>query len=214
MILEGTLHRAYVGMQCFWGVESSFARLPGVKKTRVGYAGGTTQSPTYHNIGDHTEITELQFDPSLSSYEEILGWFFSHHDPTLKHKKQYQSAILYVDSEQKSAAEKMLLESVKRKYGRNNKVETYVQALDKFYQAENYHQKYWLRTQSAVYRELNLTDADLVDSTLAAKINAFLGGGFTDFDVLEQLKQEHGLSQTVVSLVERIARQGGIGNCH
>lgn len=48
------LQRAYVGMQCFWGVESSFARMPGVMKTRVGYAGGTTPSPTYQSIGDHT----------------------------------------------------------------------------------------------------------------------------------------------------------------
>ncbi|RCN26785.1 peptide-methionine (S)-S-oxide reductase, partial [Ancylostoma caninum] len=64
-----SLSRAYLGMQCFWG-ESAFAKLKGVKKTRVGYAGGTTVNPTYRNIGDHTEVTEVQFDPSLISYRQ------------------------------------------------------------------------------------------------------------------------------------------------
>ncbi len=54
-VLEAmALSKAYIGMQCFWGVESSFAKIPGVMKTRVGYAGGTTVNPTYANIGDHT----------------------------------------------------------------------------------------------------------------------------------------------------------------
>jgi peptide-methionine (S)-S-oxide reductase len=60
------LQLAYVGMQCFWGVESSFARLPGVIKTRVGYAGGTTQSPTYYNIGDHTGFLIFDIHKQIS----------------------------------------------------------------------------------------------------------------------------------------------------
>ncbi|KHN82475.1 Peptide methionine sulfoxide reductase [Toxocara canis] len=198
--------RAYVGMQCFWGVESSFAKIDGVMRTRVGYAGGTTQSPTYKNIGDHTEITEVQFDEKVVSYERLLDWFWEHHNPTERHKKQYQSAILYIDDEQKRIAEQSL-KHIQEKYG-NQKVETYVKKLDQFYQAEDYHQKYWLRCQSAVLSKLNLNDQQVVESTLAAKVNAFLAG-YDNFDVLKNLAAQHHLSDDVTKLIEEIARSGG-----
>ncbi|VDM42058.1 unnamed protein product [Toxocara canis] len=192
--------RAYVGMQCFWGVESSFAKIDGVMRTRVGYAG---------------EITEVQFDEKVVSYERLLDWFWEHHNPTERHKKQYQSAILYIDDEQKRIAEQGL-KHIQEKYG-NQKVETYVKKLDQFYQAEDYHQKYWLRCQSAVlskrqereYRfQLNLNDQQVVESTLAAKVNAFLAG-YDNFDVLKNLAAQHHLSDDVTKLIEEIARSGG-----
>lgn len=102
----------------------------------------------------------------MNSYDDILEWFFAHHDPKQHHKKQYQSAILYVDEAQKSSAEKALDNAkvvklfdqdfkdfpFQKKHGNN--VETYVQKLSQFYQAEDYHQKYWLRCQSAILREV------------------------------------------------------------
>uniref|UniRef100_A0A914HWP9 peptide-methionine (S)-S-oxide reductase n=1 Tax=Globodera rostochiensis TaxID=31243 RepID=A0A914HWP9_GLORO len=203
--MASSLQRAYVGMQCFWGVESSFACMAGVLKTRVGYAGGTTESPNYARIGDHTEVTELQFDPDKCTYDDVLDWFFDHHDPTQKHKKQYQSAILWAER---------ALQKANTKFGGRGGVQTCVKKFDKFYQAEDYHQKYWLRTQSAVFNQLNLSNSELVDSSLAAKLNAFLGGGFTDFGVLRQLQTEHGLSDDVTNAVEQIARAGGVGECH
>lgn len=207
-----TLCRAYLGMQCFWGAESSFAKLDGVMKTRVGYAGGTTQSPNYENIGDHTEITEVQFDDQIVSYERILDWFWEHHNPTDQHKKQYQSAILYVDDTQKRIAEESL-KNVQEKYGQQ-KVETYVKKLEHFYQAEDYHQKYWLRCQRALFTKLSLTDQEVVDSTLATKVNAFLAG-FDNFDVLKNLAAAYHLSDDTTKLIEEIARSGGVpGACH
>ncbi|KAL3118191.1 hypothetical protein niasHT_000119 [Heterodera trifolii] len=205
------LQRAYVGMQCFWGVESSFASMAGVLHTRVGYAGGTSPAPTYANIGDHTEVTELQFDPSCCSYEQILDWFFTHHDPTQRHKKQYASAILWVDESQHQTAEKAM-EKANAKYG--GRVQTYLNKLDQFHQAEDYHQKYWLRTQRAIFGELNLSDSEVVSSTLAAKLNAFIGGGYTDFDALRQLQKQCKLSDKLIHSVEQIARAGGVGGCH
>nr|CAD2139322.1 unnamed protein product [Meloidogyne enterolobii] len=95
---------AYLGMQCFWGSESTFALLPGVLKTRVGYSGGTSPSPTYQNIGDHTEIVEIQFNPELTKFKEIINLFYSKHNFTLPQKTQYKSVILYVDEEQKKIA--------------------------------------------------------------------------------------------------------------
>jgi len=187
-------------------VESSFAKIPGVMKTRVGYAGGTTANPTYENIGDHTEITEVQFDESHLGYEKLLDWFWSHHNPTEHNKKQYQSAILYVNDGQKQLAESSL-KQIQAKYG-NRKVETYIQPVNTFYQAEDYHQKYWLRCQRSVHKKLNLSDAQLVDSPLAAKVNAFLAG-YDDFTVLNELAKQYNLDGDTVKLIREIAERGG-----
>ncbi|KAI1727616.1 peptide methionine sulfoxide reductase domain-containing protein [Ditylenchus destructor] len=204
--MASPLKRAYVGMQCFWGVESSFAKLSGVKKTRVGYAGGQMLNPTYANIGDHTEITELQYDEKQCTYKDLLDWFFAHHDPTVPHKKQYQSAILYVDDEQKSEAESALNQQQK-KYG-SKKVQTYLTKLDIFYQAEDYHQKYWLRCQRPIFNQLKLSEAEVVDSVLAAKLNAFMAG-YDSLEVLKQLAEEYNLPNELTLLIESIARAGG-----
>ncbi|EYC13957.1 hypothetical protein Y032_0042g625 [Ancylostoma ceylanicum] len=198
-----SLSRAYLGMQCFWG-ESAFAKLKGVKKTRVGYAGGTTVNPTYRNIGDHTEVTEVQFDPSLISYRQVLDFFWSHHNPAERRKKQYQSAILYETDDEKKVAEETYAQA-KAKFGN---IETYVVKLDKFYQAEDYHQKYWLRNKKDIFDELKLNDSQVADSVLAAKMNAFCAG-YTDFSELEELKREHGLSESLVEKVKRFASSGG-----
>jgi peptide-methionine (S)-S-oxide reductase len=201
-----SLKRAYYGIGCFWG-ESGLAKLNGVVKTRVGYAGGTTVNPTYTSIGDHTEITEVQYDPDACTYGDLLEWFFAHNDTTTPQKKQYQSAILYVDDEQKELAEKTIQEKQKKLTAR--KIQTYVKKLDKFYQAEDYHQKYWLRCQPHIFKALKFTsDKDVVESELAAKVNAFLAG-YDRFDVLERLQKQHNLSPQLVEEIQDIARCGG-----
>uniref|UniRef100_A0A0R3RS23 peptide-methionine (S)-S-oxide reductase n=1 Tax=Elaeophora elaphi TaxID=1147741 RepID=A0A0R3RS23_9BILA len=206
------LQRAYLGMQCFWGAESTFAKLDGVLATRVGYAGGTTMSPDYDNIGDHTEITEVQFDEKIISYDQILNYFWRNHDPTRVHKKQYKSAILYINDQQKEAA-KQSLKKLQEKYG-NRKIDTYVQKLVQFYQAEDYHQKYWLRCQTAIFEKLNLNDEEMVSSLLAAKVNAFLAG-YKNFDLLKQLAVKYQLDDDVTKLIESIAVTGGdTSACH
>ncbi|CAD5211618.1 unnamed protein product [Bursaphelenchus okinawaensis] len=196
-------------MQCFWG-ESAFAKIDGVLKTRVGYAGGKQSDPTYDNIKDHTEVTELVFDENVVKYDSLLDFFFSHHDPNARRKTQYRSVILYVDDEQKQQAEASL-DKVKKRYPNP---ETTVEKLDKFYQAEDYHQKYWLRCQRDVHRALKLNDKELVDSVLAAKINAFLAG-YDRYDVLNDLAAQHKLEPALVNKIEAIAKAGGDPrSCH
>ncbi|KAK0394688.1 hypothetical protein QR680_000875 [Steinernema hermaphroditum] len=200
-----TLQKAYVGMQCFWGAESSFAKLAGVLKTRVGYAGGSSAAPTYKSIGDHTEITEVIFDDSIVSYAAILDWFFSHHDPTVHRKKQYRSGILYVNDEQKKLAEEAL-EKARKNF--TSELETYIQPFAEFYVAEDYHQKYWLRCQKDIHEQLQLSDQELIDSPLAAKVNAFLAG-YSNFDVLKSLQKEYNLNEALAAHIEDIAKRGG-----
>lgn len=201
-------------MQCFWGSESTFALLPGVLKTRVGYSGGTSPSPTYQNIGDHTEIVEIQFNPELTKFKEIINLFYSKHNFTLPQKTQYKSVILYVDEEQKKIALEEM-EKAKEKYNKNTIFYTFLQKFEKFYQAEDYHQKYWLRCENDIFKELNLSNSQLINSTLATKINGYLGGNSKeDFNLLNILQKEYKLSDSLIKKIKEIALKGGIGNCH
>uniref|UniRef100_A0A1I7T0Y7 peptide-methionine (S)-S-oxide reductase n=1 Tax=Caenorhabditis tropicalis TaxID=1561998 RepID=A0A1I7T0Y7_9PELO len=203
------LERAYFGLQCFWG-ESAWAKLKGVVVTRVGYAGGKQPNPTYKNIKDHTEITEITFDPKVIEYSKLTNFFWKHHNPAERRKKQYQSAILYVNDAQKKVAEETL-KTAKDKYG---DIETYVEPLDKFYQAEDYHQKYWFRQKKNLFDELSLLDTQVAEGELATKLNAYCAG-FQDFHDLERLQKEYGLKQSFVDHVKEYALSGGDPrNCH
>jgi peptide methionine sulfoxide reductase msrA/msrB len=136
---------------CFWGMEDILRKLPGVLETRVGYAGGTTDRPTYRDVtrGDtgHAESVEIVFDPSRISYEELLGYFFRMHDPTTLDRQhndvgtQYRSAIFYHDDEQRRTAERVK-EQVERSAKWKGKIVTEIVPAGPFWAAEDYHQKY------------------------------------------------------------------------
>ena len=87
------LKKAVFGVQCFWGAESSFAKLDGVVRTRVGYAGGNTPNPTYESVSDHTEVVEAEYDDNLLSYDSLLRHFWDAHDPTIHRKKQVRISL-------------------------------------------------------------------------------------------------------------------------
>ncbi|CAI4224736.1 unnamed protein product [Auanema sp. JU1783] len=197
------LEVAYLGMQCFWG-ESAWAKNKGVRVTRVGYAGGESSNPTYQSIGDHTEITEVTFDPSIITYREILNFFWTHHNPAVHRKKQYQSAILYTSPEQKDAA----LETLEATKSKVEDVETYVKPLNVFYEAEAYHQKYWLRNAHDIFRELKLSDKEVATGVLATKLNAY-SAGYQDFSELHELQKEYNLSDELVQKITDLAKRGG-----
>jgi peptide methionine sulfoxide reductase msrA/msrB len=136
---------------CFWGVEEIVRKLPGVIDTEVGYAGGTTENPTYESImyGDtgHAEAIRVVFNPAQISYEELLGYFFRLHDPTTLNRQgndvgtQYRSAILYQSEEQREVADR-----VKKRVNESGKwkdeVVTEIVPAGPFYPAEAYHQDY------------------------------------------------------------------------
>ncbi len=136
---------------CFWGVEKILAGVPGVMSTRVGYQGGQTENPTYEDVctgrTGHAEAVEVVYDPSKISYEKLLIVFFQYHDPTTMNRQgsdvgsQYRSVIFYYDDAQKKAAEKsiQLLDKVAVF---KNKIVTEVVPAGKFWEAEDYHQKY------------------------------------------------------------------------
>jgi peptide-methionine (S)-S-oxide reductase len=134
---------------CFWGVEAAFRQLPGVTHTRVGYAGGHTENPSYEDVctdtTGHAEAVEVTYDPEQVSYDELLDVFWAKHDPTQLNRQgydvgtQYRSAIFFHSPEQQEAATRSKAEVQARTPGR---VVTELVEAGPFYEAEDYHQQY------------------------------------------------------------------------
>ena len=130
---------AVFGCGSFWEAEDLFTRLHGVHETEVGYAGGTTAHPTFHDIGDHAEVIHIIFDPQQLSYEELLEVFWKLHDPTVTDDPRYESLVLYTTEEQHRLAT-----ASHERWQEENEQEatTKIQPLSRFYPAEGYHQHY------------------------------------------------------------------------
>jgi methionine-S-sulfoxide reductase len=148
-----------------------------VVRTRVGYAGGSTETPTYHRLGDHTETIQIDYDPARISYGDLLDIFWKSHNPASRAwSKQYMAAIFFHNDEQKrSAAKTKERETVRR----GEEIHTQILPLTAFYRAEDYHQKYRLRRERNLLREFERmypAPGDLTDSTAAARVNGYLGG--------------------------------------
>ncbi len=145
--------QAIVGMGCFWGAEKVFWQVPGVYTTAVGYAGGFTPNPTYEEVCSartgHTEAVLVVFDPSKTSYAEILKLFWENHDPTQGMRQgndvgtQYRSAIYAADEHQREAAERSRVAYAERlREAGYPKITTEIELAGPFYYAEDYHQQY------------------------------------------------------------------------
>ena len=132
--------KAYFALGCFWGPQEHFDNLPGVLDTRVGYSGGEKENPTYHDLGNHAETVEIEFDPEMISYGKLLEHFFMEHDPSAVQIPQYRSAIFYLDEDQHREADGAV-QKTEAKLKR--KLSTSVEPFKKFYPAEEYHQKYF-----------------------------------------------------------------------
>lgn len=151
----GKFEKAYFAAGCFWHVEHAFRQVPGVVATAVGFMGGHTENPTYKEVctdkTGHAETTEVVYDPSRVSYDQLLDVFWISHDPTTVNRQgpdvgtQYRSAIYFVnqEQEQKARASKEKL----KKSGRLKKpIATEIVPAQAFYKAEEYHQQYFEKT--------------------------------------------------------------------
>ena len=132
---------------CFWGMQDLIRRQPGVLSTRVGYSGGEVANATYYNHGSHAEAVEIVFDPTATSYRDLLEFFFQIHDPTTRNRQgndvgmSYRSAIYYLDDEQKRVAEDTIAD-VDASGIWPGPVVTEVAAVGPFWEAEPEHQDY------------------------------------------------------------------------
>ncbi len=146
--------KAVFAAGCFWGVEEVFRNIKGVIFTRAGYEGGKTKNPTYEAVctdkTGHAEAVEVEYDPSIVSYDELLSAFWDMHDPTTLNRQgpdtgtQYRSVIFYTNESQKNAAI-----ASKEKLERSGKykkaIVTDITMAMEFYPAEEYHQKYYMK---------------------------------------------------------------------
>ncbi|QTJ67388.1 peptide-methionine (S)-S-oxide reductase MsrA [Rhodococcus sp. ZPP] len=135
---------------CFWGVQELVRKQPGVISTRVGYTGGDVPNATYRNHGSHAEAIEIVFDPSKTSYRDLLEFFFQIHDPSTKNRQgndigaSYRSAIFYTSDEQRRVAEDTIAD-VDASGLWPGKVVTEVTTAGDFWEAEPEHQDYLQR---------------------------------------------------------------------
>ena len=148
------MQKAMFGAGCFWCVEDEFRNLPGVKSATSGYSGGHTKNPTYKEVctdtTGHAEVILVEYDPAVISYNKLLDFFWTMHDPTTLNRQgpdvgtQYRSGIYYFNDEQKKAAE-----SSKRKMDEShtfaNPIVTEIVKASEFYPAEDYHQNYFCK---------------------------------------------------------------------
>jgi peptide-methionine (S)-S-oxide reductase len=145
------MEKATFGAGCFWGVEAAFRKIKGVISTAVGYMGGSLENPTYKQVctdkTGHAEVVQVEFDPEMVSYNELLNVFWKIHNPTQLNRQgpdfgtQYRSVIFFHNDEQKKlaiASKEQLQRSGKYK----SEIVTEITPAPIFYRAEEYHQRY------------------------------------------------------------------------
>lgn len=151
---------ATFGAGCFWCTEAVFQQMKGVVKVESGYSGGNRPNPTYEQVSSgatgHAEVTQITYDPSVITFEELLEVFWKTHDPTTLNRQggdvgtQYRSVIFYHNEDQKQLAE-----SYKAKLDASgawdNPIVTEISAFKAFYKAEDYHQNYYNNNKRAPY---------------------------------------------------------------
>ncbi|KQX53914.1 peptide-methionine (S)-S-oxide reductase MsrA [Paenibacillus sp. Root444D2] len=173
-----------LGMGCFWSPDALFGQLTGIIRTRVGFAGGTTDHPTYRQLGDHTETVDMDFDSSIVSLETLLNVFWSSHNPVNINDykgQQYRSLILFRDPTQNNVIREVKRTTEERGQGI---LDTEVAPFTVFYPAEDRLQKYYLKRYPDAIKKLRTiipTDEELTNATLAARLNG-LAKGYTNLE--------------------------------
>lgn len=203
---ESELRTATLALGCFWGPDARFGIEEGVVRTRAGYTGGQRDRPTYHDLGRHIETVQLDYEPTRLTYEDLLEIFWESHEPTrVPHSRQYQSAIFVHDEEQRRAAARSRDE---RQAALEAEVVTEVTALETFWLAEAYHQKYHLRQHPDLLREFRevYSGREFVDSTVAARVNAYCAGHGSERRLSSEIDQ-YGLAEEAGHVLRALVRQ-------
>ena len=146
--------KATFGMGCFWCSEDVFQRIKGVKSTTVGYMGGWLENPTYEQVctdrTGHAEVVQVEYDPSVLPYDQLLDIFWNNHDPTTRNRQgpdvgvQYRSAVFFHTPEQEAEA-KAIKEKLDKSGRFKKKIVTEITPAKPFWKAEQYHQQYYVK---------------------------------------------------------------------
>ena len=155
------MEKATFGAGCFWGVETAFRNIEGVSDVAVGYQGGQTQNPTYQDVcyknTGHAEVVEVDFDPALVSYEQLVRFFFETHDPTQHNRQgpdigdQYRS-VIFTHSEEQAQVAQQVKDELDQSGAFKRPIATVIEDAPQFYRAEDYHQQYLAKRGQASCR--------------------------------------------------------------
>ncbi len=176
-------------------------------RTRVGYAGGEKDDPTYQHMGDHTETLQIDYDPRVVSYENLLEIYWNNHNPFRQSPSpQYMNIIFVHNQEQeKLARESKTVLSQKQEHQIYTKIIPYT----KFYLAEDYHQKFYLQNVSPLmveFKKFYPDFQDFVDSTAAARTNGYIKG-YGDAPSLARELDKLGLSADGAKLLQKMFQE-------
>jgi peptide-methionine (S)-S-oxide reductase len=158
-----TYETATLGGGCFWCIDTLFRELQGVEKVESGYAGGRMANPTYRDVCSgmtgHAEVVQVTFDPLVLSFRDLLGVFFTVHDPTTPDRQgadigtQYRSIILYHSDEQRETAQQVIDELNREKVW-DDPIVTQLVPFTTFYSGEKYHQDYYSQNPNQPYCQI------------------------------------------------------------
>jgi len=181
---------AYFAFGWFWGNEALYGALDGVVHTYVGYAGGSTEDPTYNSIGDHAETVMVIYDPKIISYEELVDYYIENTVANIRPTSgQYRYIVFYENDKQGE-----YIKQLQEKRIENNQQYFTVKELTKFYQAEDYHQKYQLRLNKALFNQtlsLFSSEEELINSHLATKLNSNYSNLISDEEIIEIIENSY-----------------------
>ncbi|HLN54092.1 MAG TPA: peptide-methionine (S)-S-oxide reductase MsrA [Lentimicrobium sp.] len=160
MNAKNNLETATFGSGCFWCTEAVFQQLKGVVKVTPGYSGGNRPNPTYEQVSSgatgHAEVSQIEYDPSIITFDELLEVFWKSHDPTTLNRQgadvgtQYRSAIFYHNQKQKEIAEQYK-KKLNEAHAFDKPVITEITPFKAFYPAEDYHVNYYNNNKNAPY---------------------------------------------------------------
>jgi peptide-methionine (S)-S-oxide reductase len=156
---------ATFGGGCFWCIEAAFEELAGVSDVTSGYAGGHVEDPSYRAVCNgttgHAEVVQVDYDPEVVAYEDLLEVFFTVHDPTTLNREgpdvgeQYRSIVLYHDDDQRERVE-AFVDELEAQGAFDDDIVTEIEPLETFYRAEDKHQNYYEKHPNRAYCSVNV----------------------------------------------------------
>ena len=157
------MKKAYLASGCFWCTETIFDNVDGVTKVIPGYMGGTKKNPTYEEVctglTGHAELVEITYDSNIVSFKKLLEIFFKTHDPTTLNRQgndigtQYRSAIFFQNKNELNVA-KELISNLESSNIFLNKIVTTLEEKTEFFEAEDYHKKYFYNNPENMYCQM------------------------------------------------------------
>lgn len=182
--------------------------MDGVLRTRVGYSGGRSTNPSYKVVDLHTEVVEIDYDPDVISYEDLIDVFFSAHNETLRPYDQRVKSLIFYRNDEEYEIAKTKLDAIRQATPEEESVYTELKAFEVFYLAEPEHQNRSLKLETSLYKELKQifeTEEDMLLSILVSKLNGYIYG-YGDMEGATELLDKSGLSEAsknrVIEVIE------------